>query len=70
MADSLSRMCLSSQLDPTDSDFIVVTVPPSRPDVMHMADIVEDVAIAYGYDNIPKTEPRTHTTGEQVSKVW
>lgn len=66
MADSLSRMCLPSRLDPKDSDFIIVTIPPTRPDVMHTADIVEDVAIAYGYDNIVKTQPKTNTTGEQV----
>jgi len=66
IANSLSRMCLPAKLDPSDSDFIIVTVPPTRPDVMHMADIVEDVAIAHGYDNITKTLPKTNTTGEQV----
>ncbi|KAF6027208.1 hypothetical protein EB796_014478 [Bugula neritina] len=36
-----------------------------------MADIVEDVAIAHGYDNITKTLPKTNTTGEQyeINKV-
>ncbi|XP_067951557.1 phenylalanine--tRNA ligase beta subunit-like [Watersipora subatra] len=67
IASSLSRMCLTSCLDPTDSDFITVTIPPNRPDVIHLADIVEDVAIAHGYDNITRTLPKTNTTGEQFN---
>ena len=31
--------------------------------------ILEDVAIAYGYDNIVKTQPKTKTTGEQVIEI-
>ena len=62
-------MCLNSEVDAADNEFIVATIPPTRPDVMHMADIVEDVAIAYGYDNIVKTQPKTNTTGEQVNII-
>ena len=62
-------MCLNSEVDTADDEFIVATIPPTRPDVMHMADIVEDVAIAYGYDNIVKTQPKTNTTGEQVNII-
>ncbi|XP_031285396.1 phenylalanine--tRNA ligase beta subunit, cytoplasmic [Pistacia vera] len=32
---------------------INVLVPPTRSDVLHPCDVMEDVAIAYGYDNIP-----------------
>ena len=69
IAESLSKMCLNSEVDAADDEFIVTTIPPTRPDVMHMADIVEDVAIAYGYDNIVKTQPKTNTTGEQVNII-
>ncbi|KAM6569381.1 hypothetical protein CsatB_017366 [Cannabis sativa] len=33
---------------------INVSVPPTRSDVLHPCDVMEDVAIAYGYNNIPK----------------
>jgi len=67
IANSLSRMCLPAKLDPSDSDFIIVTVPPTRPDVMHMADIVEDVAIAHGYDKSPKPCLRPTLPGNRCS---
>ena len=40
-----------------------VSVPPTRPDVLHAADVMEDVAIAYGFNNIASTVPATVTTG-------
>lgn len=66
MAESLSKMSLLAQMDKTTPDQIVVTIPPTRPDVIHKADVVEDVAIAHGYDNITKTLPKTNTTADQV----
>lgn len=66
MAESLSKMCLTSRIDESDSDTLVVRVPPTRPDVIHKADVVEDVAIAYGFDNIEKTMPKTMTIGQQA----
>lgn len=65
IADSLSRMCLPSELE-INGETITVTVPPTRPDVIHNADIIEDVAIAYGYDNIVKTIPHTNAVGCQL----
>jgi len=35
-----------------------VTVPTYRPDVTRAADLVEEIARLYGYDNIPTTLPR------------
>ncbi|TQD79775.1 hypothetical protein C1H46_034638 [Malus baccata] len=47
------------------SDNITVSVPPTRSDILHPCDVVEDVAIAYGYNNIPM---RKHIpTSEPVS---
>ena len=43
-----------------------VTVPPTRHDILHACDIYEDVAIAYGYNNLVKTEPQTMTVGKQL----
>ena len=36
-------------------------------DVLHPCDIVEDVAIAYGFNNVKMTVPSTNTVGHQVS---
>lgn len=38
-------------------------VPPSRSDILHACDVVEDVAISYGYNNIPKRIPSAYTQG-------
>jgi phenylalanyl-tRNA synthetase beta chain len=42
----------------TDED-VTVTVPPMRTDVIGSADVMEDVAIAVGYDNIKYVECKT-----------
>ncbi len=44
-------------------DEITVIVPCSRVDVMHPIDVVEDVAIMFGYNNIKPEWPRLATTG-------
>ena len=33
--------------------------------MIHACDIIEDVAIAHGYNNIKKTIPKTNTIAEQ-----
>lgn len=38
-------------------DLIEVQVPPTRADVLHQADIMEDVAIAYGFNELPRSFP-------------
>ena len=40
-------------------------VPPHCSDVLHPCDIAEDVAIAYGYNNIKRTVPPVNTVGAQ-----
>ncbi len=35
-----------------DSDF-TVTVPPTRPDILHACDLAEDIGVAFGFNNIP-----------------
>jgi phenylalanyl-tRNA synthetase beta chain len=49
-----------------DGASIDVLVPPTRPDVLHECDIVEDVAIAYGYNNLPTALPTTQASGAQL----
>merc|ERR1719320_630630 len=64
MAEMLTRMCLESTLSP-DGDAITVEIPPTRSDILHPCDIMEDVAIAYGFDNIEKTVPKTNCIASQ-----
>lgn len=45
-------------------DEIEVLVPPYRADIMHDWDIIEDIAIGYGYDRIIPEYPKTATIGE------
>ncbi|KAF5398710.1 Phenylalanyl-tRNA synthetase beta subunit [Paragonimus heterotremus] len=50
----------SSPTIPSSSGLLSVRVPPTRYDILHACDIVEDVAIAHGYDNIPEQLPQTY----------
>ncbi|MGA3290593.1 MAG: phenylalanine--tRNA ligase subunit beta [Candidatus Bathyarchaeia archaeon] len=47
----------------TQADSIEVLVPCYRVDVMHQVDLIEDVAIAYGYNNIKPLWRELATTG-------
>jgi phenylalanyl-tRNA synthetase beta chain len=41
----------------TSPNLVDVFIPPTRADVLHQADIMEDVAIAYGFNNLPRYFP-------------
>lgn len=55
MANMLTKMYLETTL--SGSDELHVKIPPTRHDVIHSCDIYEDVAIAFGYNNITKSLP-------------
>jgi len=42
-----------------------VLIPPYRTDIIHEIDLVEEVAIAYGYDNFKPEIPEISTVGEE-----
>ncbi|XP_066400760.1 uncharacterized protein [Miscanthus floridulus] len=42
---------------------ISVSVPPTRSDILHARDLSEDVAIAYGFNNVPKSKPKCMAIG-------
>jgi len=48
-----------------------VTIPAYRIDILHEIDLVEEVAIGYGFFNLTPTKPATVTTGKehQVNEV-
>lgn len=61
IANLLKRMSLHATVDPSNVDEIIVDVPATRPDILHECDIMEDAAVAYGFNNLSKTFPRANT---------
>jgi len=50
-------------------DKIEVDVPAYRTDVLHPFDLVEDIAIAYGYENFRREIPCVSTIGEEAPRT-
>lgn len=65
LAKLLTRMCLKSHVIGNGNN-IEIEIPPTRADIIHACDIVEDAAIAYGYNNIQMAIPKTYTIANQV----
>merc|ERR1719401_1704920 len=57
--DLLRRMSVPCELDKKDKNTLRVEVPITRSDIMHECDLVEDIAIAYGYNNLHLEVPMT-----------
>ena len=64
-AKEISDLLLTAGLgvEKVTGDCLTVLVPCYRVDVMHQVDIIEDVAIAYGYNNIEPMWRELPTTG-------
>jgi phenylalanyl-tRNA synthetase beta chain len=60
----LNKMFLYA--DALDEKTVRVGIPPCRSDILHQCDLIEDVAIAHGYDNIVMTETPTRSNGYQT----
>jgi len=58
----LNRMSLPAEM--IGNTEVRVQVPPTRSDILHACDIMEDVAIGYGFNNIPRTPSTTVTIGK------
>jgi len=55
VAETTDEKDSQGQVDGSSEDACFkVLVPPTRSDVLHACDVAEDVAIAYGYNNLPK----------------
>lgn len=48
-----------------DCKNLTVSIPAWRTDIFHEVDIIEDIGIAYGYDNFIPTIPSISTIGEE-----
>ncbi|KAF8630338.1 hypothetical protein AX15_002988 [Amanita polypyramis BW_CC] len=66
VAKLLQRMSLHTSVSAENKDEIQVDIPPTRPDILHECDVVEDAAIAYGYNNLPDTFPATNTVAQPL----
>ncbi|KAI9796945.1 MAG: phenylalanine--tRNA ligase subunit beta [Piccolia ochrophora] len=53
----LKRMAYQATPSKTTPDHVDVAIPPTRADVLHQCDIMEDVAVAYGFNNLPRSFP-------------
>jgi len=69
ISEILTKMCLESSVTNPRTGEISVTIPPTRSDILHKIDILEDVAIAYGFDNIEKTLPSKNSISGELLKV-
>ncbi|KAL2014690.1 hypothetical protein VTN00DRAFT_2215 [Thermoascus crustaceus] len=65
----LTKMAYHAKPSQASPDLIDVDVPPTRADVLHQADIMEDVAIAYGFNNLPRSFPSKSGTVAQPLPV-
>jgi phenylalanyl-tRNA synthetase beta chain len=64
MVGLLRRMQLPAVFDKGKSE-LVVEVPVIRSDVLHACDVMNDVAIAYGFNNVEEKMPAVVTVGRQ-----
>jgi phenylalanyl-tRNA synthetase beta chain len=62
ICELLTKMCYTAKPSTKDKNIIEVSVPPTRADVLHQCDIMEDLAIAYGFNNLPRTSPNKAST--------
>ena len=63
----LTRMSLHASVSPNNPDELQTLIPATRPDILHECDIMEDAAIAYGFNNLPDTFPSTSTVAQPLA---
>lgn len=58
----LDKMAYVAKPHPSDDNLLSVAIPPTRADVLHQCDVMEDLAICYGYNNLPRSTPNKSAT--------
>ncbi|CUS12834.1 unnamed protein product, partial [Tuber aestivum] len=53
----LDKMAYTAKPSSSDPNLLDIDVPVTRADVLHQCDIMEDAAIGYGFNNLPRTFP-------------
>lgn len=61
LCTNLTRMGYTARASQISPDALDIAVPPTRADVLHQADIMEDAAIAYGFNKLPRSFPTSTT---------
>ena len=60
----LTKMAYSSRPSDRDANLLEIAIPPTRADILHQCDIMEDLAVCYGFNKLPRTAPtRSATVG-------
>ncbi|KXT17889.1 hypothetical protein AC579_5901 [Pseudocercospora musae] len=59
----LAKMAYDVRPSETDKDKLDIDIPITRADVLHQADIMEDAAIAYGFNKLPQEFPTSIPAG-------
>lgn len=65
----LTKMAYAAKPSSKDKNLIEVSVPPTRADVLHQCDVMEDLAICYGYNNLPRSSPHKSATVGSSTKI-
>lgn len=65
----LTKMAYDAKPSSKDKNLIEVAIPPTRADVLHQCDVMEDYAICYGYNNLPRSSPNKSATIGQPTKI-
>ena len=60
---SLSKMGFDVSVSSAAPNAFDISIPAYRADILHKYDLIEDVAIGYGYADIPAALPETYTVG-------
>ncbi len=62
ISDLLSKMSLIAKPSKTNDDILDIEIPATRSDILHQCDIMEDVAVGYGFNNLKKTIAKSSST--------
>ena len=69
MCKLLSRMAYTATPSKSSKNLLDVIIPPTRADVLHQCDVMEDVAVAYGFNSLPRVFRGTPTAFAQPLPV-
>lgn len=62
ICELLAKMCYKATPSKTNPNILDVSIPQTRADVLHQCDIMEDVAVGYGFNNLPRNNPNKAAT--------
>ncbi|KAG1840066.1 hypothetical protein DFJ58DRAFT_733024 [Suillus subalutaceus] len=65
----INMVAIPPTLSSNDPDALIVSLPCTRPDIFHEVDIMEDAAVAYGFNIPPDQHNRTTITDQRADEV-